>query len=308
MMMTGKSMKHSIQILFAVILTIHIIPSIGMAQNTRSSSTISLNFGFPKFVLPEINERDAEAAMKLWTSEIITKHQFNYEGTIFIYPDIDELTQAMVNGQINIAPIPAIDYLRWNKSIRLYPAVLAKIYDSVLDRFVLLVRKDSQVTRIRELRDKLILLKQESSGSTLNTWLEVILHEAGLPQSHRFFSEIQRKDRESQLIFPLLLKKADCCIITEGAFQTMRELNPQLEVQLIPLVKSDSLLISNIFVYTQQLNEEARDKVTLFAMNWEESKATEQIQTIFRFNGLVPFEESYLENTQSLLRRYDRIQ
>ncbi|MBN1552911.1 PhnD/SsuA/transferrin family substrate-binding protein [bacterium] len=299
-------MKKGIRIIFIVIICI--ISEYGLTQNENTQVQIPLNFGFPKSVLPELNERDAKAAIKVWTEDVIETKQYNYKTGFFIYQDVNTLIQALIEGQINIAPLPPIDYIEQSKIFTLYPAVCAKITESVLDRFVLLVRKDSQFTRIQDLENRSLLLKQDSPQSVLDTWLEVMLNESGLPRSDRFFSKIVRKERENQLIFPLLLKQADCCIMAMSAFHTMSELNPQLNIQLIHLVTSDSLLASNIFIYTEQLDKTVRNDVTTFALNWEKSKATEQIQTIFRFNELVPYKDKYMENIRSLLERYNRIQ
>ena len=133
-----------------------------------------------------------------------------------------------------------------------------------------------------------------------------MLYEAGLPRSDEFFNTVTKKTRESQLILPVLLRQADCCIMTESAFNIMGELNPQLKAQLIPLIISDFYYASNVFCYTDQLDEKTRNDVTAFALNWEESKATDQLQILFHFNELIPFEEKYLESIQSLLDKYNR--
>lgn len=97
-------------------------------------------------------------------------------------------------------------------------------------------------------------------------------------------------------------------MIPQSAFDTMCELNPQISEQLVALITSEPYYASNIFCYTDQLDEETRNRVTSFALNWEKSKATEQLQTLFRFNQLIPYDSEYLVNIELLLERYDRIE
>ncbi|MBN2104555.1 PhnD/SsuA/transferrin family substrate-binding protein [bacterium] len=297
------SIKQYIQIiaLFVFVLALSIR---GLAQSETTSSPVQLNFGFPISVLPEVNEQDVKAAIKVWAEDFLDKEYYKTE--FYVYDDLDKLIQAMIDGRINIAPLPPIDYIQLNQTLKLYPAVCAKIKESVSDRFVLLARKDSHFVGIQDLADKSLVLKQESSPSLIDTWLEVMLYEADLPPSNRFFSEVIKKEREFQVIFPLLMKQTDCCIITEGAFNTMSELNPQLNTQLMPIVTSDSLMISTILTYTEQLSEEARDYLTSLALKWAANKTSDQLQILFRFNELIPYREKYLENIRTLLKRYNR--
>jgi ABC-type phosphate/phosphonate transport system substrate-binding protein len=297
-----------IRISFALFLATFFILQQGLAQSENTTPLIPLNFGFPKTVLPDLNERDAKAAIKVWSEDVIEKHQYNYKTAFFLYMNVNTLVQAMTDGYINIAPLPPIDYIRLSKTFTLYPAVCAKNNDSVFDRFVFLVHKESRFASIQDLANKSLMLREKSPSSVLEVWLEVILHEAGLPGSNQFFGEIIRKEREFQLIFPVLLKKVDCCIMTQSAFRTMSELNPQLNVQLIPLLISDLYYPADIFCYTDQLDDKTRSNLTSFALNWEESKATDQLQTLFRFNELVPYKPEYLENIKLLLKRYNRYQ
>ena len=296
-------MLNRIHILFILIVTVCIAGQDGLSQRKDTTSLIPLNFGFPASVLPEMNERDVKAAIKVWSEGFIDKSY--YKSSFYIYDDLNALIGAITDGEINIAPLPPVDFIRTSHRIPLYPALCGKIYDSVSDRFVLLVRKESRFNGIRDLEGRSILIKNESPNSLMKIWLEVMLHSADLPPSTHFFSEIIKKDREFQLIFPLILDQADCCIMTQGAFRTMCELNPQLDVQLTTLVASDSLMISTILVFTEQLEEESRNHVKFLALNWAKTKSTDQLQILFRFNELIPFEEKYLESIQSLLKNYN---
>lgn len=287
-------------------LAITMIPQPGSAQTKSIPSPIPLNFGFLTTIFTDLNERDAKAAIKVWGRKIIEKYNYDYKVSSFFYSDINTLTEAMINGTVNITPIPPIDYIKLNKTLTLYPAICAEINGSVLGHFILLARKDSHFNGIQDLANKTLLLKQEPNQSVQDIWLNVMLYQAGLPPSEVFFGEIIKKESEFQLIFPLLLKKADCCIMTQSAFKTMNELNPQLKVQLAPLLTSDSLLVSNIFVYTEQLNKETRNNVTSLAMNWGGSKSADQLQTIFRFNKLISYKTEYLKNVTLLLDKYNR--
>jgi len=300
-------MRH-IPLVFTVVFSLGIVSQYGTVRSEDKTTQTTLSFGFPKFVLPELNEQDARAAIRIWTHDAIEYYHYDYRSSVHIFPDLNSLVQAMNAGHINLVVLPVIDYIELSKTITLFPGMCAKIHESVLDRFVLIVRKDSRYTGLKDLANKTLLVKQESTRSVQEIWREVLLHEAGLPGSDQFFGQIVKKERESQLIFPLLLKQADCCIMTEGAFLTMSELNPQLNAQLTPLLTSDPYLASAIFCYTERLDEEARRDVTAFAINWEENKGRDQLQTIFRFNTLVPFEENYLESVMSLLSRYKRFQ
>ncbi|HHS13289.1 MAG TPA: hypothetical protein ENN03_05915 [bacterium] len=279
--------------------------SCGLAQN-GNDAPIVLKFGFPRNAIPDLNERDAKAVVKLWSDDYIDEQK--YKPVFNFYTDELSLVQSLTDGQIDIAPLSPIQYVQFDSKRKLYPAVCAKIRESVYDRFVLLVRKDSRFTGLGDLLNRTLLIRQESPQSALNTWLQVLMHEAGLPRPELFFREMIKKERESQLVFPLLLKQADCCIMTQGAFHTMSELNPQLDAQLTQLMTSDSLLISSILVYTDRLDEAVRNDLTSLALNWTAGKTTDQLQILFGFNTLIPYEDQYVETIRLLLERHARIQ
>jgi len=302
---TDRRMSQSIIIWMVVLGTGLCLSSHSRAQG-GNPSPVRLNVGFSKTVFPELNERDAKAAIKIWTQDIIDDEDFNYEGSFTIYADDQALITAMMEGHINTAPLPPIEFIRLSRDFTLYPAICAKFGDTVLNRFLLLVRKDSGFRTVQDLRDGTLVMKQESPHSVLEVWLDVLLQEAGLPEPDVFFGQVIQKEREFQLIFPLLLKQADCCIVTESSFMTMSELNPQLNIQLTTLQASDSLSFSNILVFTDQLDEETRNDVTSLALDWGESQTTDQLQILFRFNALLPYEAGYFENTRLLLEKYSR--
>jgi len=129
---------------------------------------------------------------------------------------------------------------------------------------------------------------------------------AGRGWRDTFFSQVKETSKTSNAIMGVFFRQADCAIVTRGGLDTSRQLNPQMETQLMVLAESP-ILSDSVVCLVPGTSDKYRKNIYKAMLTLNESKSGKQLYTIFQTNGITPFKAEYLEGLEGLLREHKRL-
>ncbi len=138
-------------------------------------------------------------------------------------------------------------------------------------------------------------------------WLTVELHNNKLGSKDKFFQEIKEGGLPSHTILSVFFGENDACIVTNIAYKTMVELNPQVSKKLEILQTSPSF-IEGLACYSDDfMKMKIKDSMLESVVDFDKYPSGKQIYNLLRVKKLLPFKEEYLNSARELLKEYNSI-
>jgi ABC-type phosphate/phosphonate transport system substrate-binding protein len=262
--------------------------------------------GFSTRILSDIDPRDAQVAMELWTNELSRSMGIKTLPQTVIFRNTGDMLESLKKRELTIASLPAIDYLKIRDEVRLTPSIVSSSNAGKGREAVLIIHRDSGIRTLSDLRGKIILLPSPTKHEASHIWLDVLLMREGKPERSSFFRQVKEAPSASQAIMAVFFRKADASIVSRGAFEISKALNPQIGSHLIVLAESKPLL-DDITCIPSTVNEKLKSSIEFAALHLHESTVGKQIFTLFHIDRAIAFQPSYLDGISDLLREYARL-
>ena len=271
------------------------------AQEQISSDEEEYRFiyGYQLRAMQNLPIKDAEAAIKVWVDEL--SHEDGLKSKVHLYKDLDTLIKDFQNGNLDLISVDPLDYLVSMQEIEAELAFNPVKYGKKTDKYLLLVRSDSSFTDITDLRGKKLVILKGTHANLL--FLNTLLLRHKQEETDKFFSAIDEKNKVLKVVLSVFFEKADACIVTEGAFKTMAELNPQVGKQL-RIIDSSEEIILGLSLFHKDIDEKLKEKVKKITYSLKERTRGRQILMLFKFEDIVQLEESNLDTLKVLLNEY----
>jgi len=253
-----------------------------------------------------LNRNDASAALSMWARTILTQHDVALEITTELFESDEELGRAVRERRVEAASVLADQFVALDDEIHLDTAFATARDSTITERYVLLVRRGTDITALAGLRGKALAVQMTSRSCLALPWMQTLLAEQGQPAADAFFSVITRIEGPSRAILQVFFRQADATIVTEHALDIACELNPQLRKELIVLATSPEVVPAVFFFLPDQKPETAR-LVERAMLNWQETPSGRQVLTVFQSDGLVRITPAQFQSTRDLVVRYHRL-
>lgn len=271
----------------------------GYSQNNSKY----LGLGFSDKLFQEVDTRDIRIALKLWMNELNQQLGFDYNPNAIIFDNVETVLQAITNQTIGMIALHTFDYFKLKERIVLEPILVPNRGSLTTETYLLLVRKDQGIKELKELQGKNLLIPSGGMGLIPRIWLNMLLMQHRLPEKNIFFNSNKDVNKPLHAVLPVFFKQADCCVISLNDFNTMKELNPQLESELVIIARSPGYLIS-VFCFTKNFSAQEKQDILSVTFKLDTYARGRQIFTLFRFDGILPFKPEYLENVEKLFKEY----
>jgi ABC-type phosphate/phosphonate transport system substrate-binding protein len=307
----NKTMKSLIRTWLFTILVALVMVASGFSepgkQNKPASGQGYLNVGFPKYMLFDVDIKDAQVAMELWANELSKINKLPLKTRSIIIHDLPSLVKALKSKQIDVIGLPSVDYLKIKDEVSLEPALGTVLGGKHGEEYVLITRIDEAPKSLKELRNnRLVFQRDRFVGNVPLMWLDTLLIKQGLPVSEHFFADTKTVNKVSQAVLPVFFKQMDACLVTRRGFETMVELNPQLGEQL-KVLSTSPVLVLGVVVFRKDFNEEYKKLIINTALNFKNIPSGKQILTLFRVDDFFPFHNSDLDSLIGLLEEYKHL-
>jgi ABC-type phosphate/phosphonate transport system substrate-binding protein len=273
-----------------------------LPANAQETKKIPINVGYSTSST-EVDQRDADAALKVWAKEI--GDTYGFEAKTTLYPSVEELVKDFVGKKLDYCSMHTTDYLKYASVLKV-PAELARARNNRNTvKYLLLVPADKAIKGLADLKGKKLAIKKANHLGMM--FLDVELMKAKMPKSDHFFSDIQEKTKENQVALAVFFNQADACIVTDMGFATMTELNPQIGKKLKAIVSSPDFVDSVGFFsrnYPQAYKEKAIEGIMKGA---KASKRAKQMMLLFNTDSMEVITGNQLDSVRTLLADYNRL-
>jgi len=267
----------------------------------------TLRVGFSARVFPDVDQRDAQVAMELWTRELARGMGIKTTPITKIYKNPDDLLEAVKRGDLTVVTLPAIEYLQIRDRAPMNPIIVASSNAGNARQYALIVRRGSGIRSISDLRDKTIILPSSSKNEASHIWLHVLLLKEVKQDRTLFFRKVFESSAASKSILKVFFHQADAAIVSRGALETGAELNPQVGRELAVIAESKPLH-GDITCVPTMVSEKLKRTIMNSALHLHETTTGKQIFTLFQIDRVIPYQASYLEGLIALLREQAKLQ
>jgi ABC-type phosphate/phosphonate transport system substrate-binding protein len=288
-------------LLCCVIAASHLCPMIAQTPPVKSIIRFALS---SSVIEGDVNPDDAMAATKTWVSTIGkgTGLWNNADGRV--YKDAASIVAAISRGEADIAAMGTQEYLEVEASLQVVPTLTYIQGGRVETEYLLLVRNDSGIKTVADLRGKRVAVPKSGRNSLAPLWLDVLLYENKLGRKESFFKEVKQVQKPSQAILPVFFNQIDAGIVIRSAFQTAAELNPQIGRQIRTLSTSPQLVMA-VVCLRSDLSVGQRERFIREALKLHEKTAGLQTFNIYKLDRLVVWDSSYFNNVRDFMRKYN---
>jgi phosphonate transport system substrate-binding protein len=304
-------MKSNVKILlsvcsFIITFTLFILKSYAQPVETTPESK-HLRVGYSKSTFSGVNVNDAQVAMGMVASYLNEKMGSQHITKTVIFDDMDTMIESIKAKKIDAVSMSTLEYFRL-KSLMLpiEPFNVSVNGDTVGDEHVVLVNKKDKINNLSQLRGKKIIVEMGSNGRLALLWFTTLLLKRGLPESDDFFSDIKKVEKISQAVLPVFFMQADACIVRRTGFQTMVEMNPQINKNLIVLQKSPAFQ-EIVFCMQKDYDDKTKKMMMDVSETLHLDPKGKQMLLLFRKDRVLPFKPEYIESVESLIKEYNEL-
>lgn len=256
---------------------------------------------FSPQVFFNVDPRDAIGAARIWIKQADRKLGNTAETSVLNFATDSEVESALARNEVDILISISEEFITLKDTFNLLPVLSTDYGRNFYDELLFLVRADSGITSIEQLRGKSLRIEGGQKGTIPMKWLNSLLRSKVASNPTEFFASINEFPKSSQIIMPVFFGRTDACIASLTSFETMSELNPQLNRKLKVLGKSPGFA-TGIIAVRKGVQNRRRDALVDALRTMDEDPKGKQVLTIFRINRLVPFRTEHLTSLEKLFR------
>lgn len=270
----------------------------------------TLRVGFSNCSFSNINRTDAEAAFKMFTVNVGRERGYDMIAQTEVFDDVAVLAKAIEQGGLHLIIVSTWEYLSLDLQNYIEPVyVPCEDKEIVMKDNLVLTQREKGMKTLTDLQGKSVLLLSKANTTMTKHWLDTLLLENGLGTSGTFFGSIKETYKVTSVILPVFFGSADACVVDRSAFDTMKELNPQIGARLQIMAKSPPFLDSVICVSKAGWDPpdsslEYRQDLIKALGDLHKELAGQQILTLFKVNQMVPFQDEYLDSVRQLYKNF----
>lgn len=257
-------------------------------------------------VLGDVNPEDAEIAIKVNWSRHLNNLVQGVTSEFEILSDVQSAADMIAKGRLHGLSMEIAQYLELGKTVKLNPVFISSRLSTPLESYLLLVRKGTSWETLDAQKERRLIIERAPELTIGQMWLETQLHRRNLPPILTYFSQITVSDKPTRIVLPVFFGQADACLVPEAAYQTMSELNPQLQRQLTVLARSPGF-IKGIHCTTESMPPHFVDRFIEKGVSMEDSVDGRQLLLIFQMKKNFVFHPEYLANSERIFQAYQSI-
>jgi hypothetical protein len=276
--------------------------------SSQELENIQLDVAFTQSSFANVNQTDAMAAFKAFTMRMGRLRGYNIKLNVYILDKASDLSAVSKRGNMDLLIVDAWDYLSHApfKNTSLEFATIEQ--GQVLEPYLVLAKAESSINSIKDLKGKHVLVLKSSNASNGHHWFRTELLKMGFADPNRFVKRLEIKSKLSRAVLPVFFSQADACIVDQAGFKIMVEMNPQIGKELQIIAQSPHFVDTLCCLRSQGwLKPYHRGDMSDALAKIADDPAGQQILNLFKFNGLTPFKEKYLDTIRILRQQHDTL-
>jgi phosphonate transport system substrate-binding protein len=273
---------------------------------TDANTNAVMRLGFSSGVLVDLNESDAKAAIKVWAQRILMEHGIPIPTETQVLNGSAAVAGAVRNKLVDGVTMTAEEYRLVGRASMSTNAIVGVCAGLATEECVLLVRSDSSIGRVDDLRGHSLAFWRNPRASLAPVWFETLLLKSGLGETRQFCGRVIQGTKLSQAVLPVFFRQTDACVVTRRGFQTMTELNPQVGRQL-KILASSPAMVPVAFLFRADYSDPARNRIMENVAELHPTGAGQQIFTLFQCDCVEVRPVSALDSALELLAAHARL-
>jgi ABC-type phosphate/phosphonate transport system substrate-binding protein len=297
------TLQKSIIMTVAVVLYCIIGHGSASADDLGLAKDRPLVIGYSSKVFSSVSPRDAIGLTKVWVQNADRAMKNDVPSNVVFFNDSGDMEKALQANEVDIVVLIAQEFTQLQERVPLKPVLSADYGRHFYDELLLLVRNDSGIFQLSQLRGKSIRIESCQKGSIPIQWLDSYLMAQVASDSQSFFSDITEYPKASQVIMSLFFKQSDACLASRDSLETMSELNPQIGRTLRILEKSPGF-VTGLLAVRSDIRNPRRDALVKAIREMRNDPKGRQLLTVFRINRLVEFKPEHLAAIEKVLKEH----
>ena len=263
--------------------------------------------------LQKIKQSDTRIAMELLINNIANHSEFN-SANIEYSNSIDDAVTQYISGENKVFHLTSIDFLRHFEVLKANSSQywnLSKIKGKRLRNFYLIVKADSGITSLQDLKKKHIALTKSDSMQKL--YFDHLMLKSNTDSYKHSFNDITYNKKGSRSILNIFFNKIDAAVVTQRSYDLAIELNPQLRQHLKILDNSEQIYPAPSFTIVSNKNSEFQAIYMKYSQEIMSNDFGKQLMTLYQnidnFNLTLDELEklhTHYQEYLSLKRRYEK--
>ena len=256
--------------------------------------------------LDDIKYKEIRLAFDLWNNEVVQNQ--NIEVKTLYYSDHTSIIKDFKNHIFETLRLNPIYYLQYQEDIDLIAEdyYIMQRAETHYEKMLLLVRNNSGIKNLEDLKDKVIGIKNDSYQAEffLNKEMLEYLHR----DSNGYIKEFKKTKKYTTALLNVFFKKVDACIVPEYVVKLVNEMNPLVGKVLIPIVQSQNIFMPSMAILHKDtppfLKEMYRKNIT----NLEETVRGKNILTLFKIKRIRLIKLNELKALKAYYKEYLALQ
>jgi len=251
------------------------------AEEKPSIAEFTMGWYFPS-INAQVSRTDFHVAINFWLEEF--SQAVNIEHTeVKMYDRMEDMQTAFNKGELSVIVAPPLLVVEYFDLNTLADGFVGKSITGKPYGMVVLVREDAQITEIKDVKNKRLVLPENDELA------KVFLNSLLIPEFHqaypRVFNSVQELPKQNAIIHQLFFNKADVGVAYLETYNLMVELNPQIKdtVKIFANFPIDS---PNYSFFHHKFPEDLRKIFIAQALELNQSPRSQQILNDFRMAAL----------------------
>ena len=263
-----------------------------------------VRFALDRSLFRDLNKNDGDVAVHAYTRSV--GEDYGLGARVTVVDGLPETVAALQRNEVDLVGIQGQWLTDIPPELVEGPVLVPIVGQRIFEEYVLLVRTPDPAKRVADLKGRRLIVSTDLRSELLSTWLEVLFHDEGLAPPRAVLGSIVEATKPAQVVLPVFFGKADACVVTRAAWETMGELNPQVRAQLRAIATSPPVIPGFSF-FRRGIAPGLKALVRRAVASSQDKPAFRQILTLFRLSGIVEQPESALDSTRELVIRYQAL-
>lgn len=253
--------------------------------------------------LSGVNPKDAQVAIemnllryyKLQIPQVSIDFQF--------LKNRDKVIRLLQERKLDGVSVSGVDFVSIRDKTPINPLFITSKLDRPTESYVLVVRANTTLASLSKSPQRRLVTETTVAHSAGRMWLDTVLWKAGYPSSAAFFTAIRFAENPARMVLPVFFGRAEACLVPEGAFDTMAELNPQIGKRLRVLMRSPGF-VNTVNCLLDNIDPTFVNLMKNNALHMDDTPEGRQLEMIFRIKGAFLYDPKYMVETERLCRQY----
>lgn len=292
-------------IYFMIFLTVIIYrtANIDAQEKNVAENEKIFTLGILKNSFINVSQNDATVAINVWANKLRKKLNIAAKFKLMVFDNTKDMINYNTKNNLGMVLLNSINFLRLHDKMSLYPIFISSNSKSIYTK-LLLITKKTNAENISGFKGKKLGFYLRESNPIPKLWMDVVLAKNKLCSEEKFFSRLKEYNSDPQVLFSVFFGQTDIGIVSEAAYETMNELNPQIGKQLKILLTSPGFVFDVAsFTQTSRNNSYSR-KIKKNAVLLNSSPEGKELMTLMKTERSVTFKPEYLMSTKKLFNAY----